>query len=55
MTRDQLALLTDCALLAQFQAGQIVFREGEKANLLSDRKGKVVLESKAEFGERAAQ
>ena len=52
MTHDQLALLIDCALPAQFKAGQIIFREGEKAKLfyLID-KGKVVLESKAEFGE----
>ena len=52
LTRDQLALLTDCALPAQFKAGQIIFREGEKAKLFYlIEKGKVVLESNAEFGE----
>ena len=52
LTRDQLALLNDCALPAQFKAGQIIFREGEKAKLFYlIEKGKVVLESKAEFGE----
>jgi hypothetical protein len=38
LTYDQLALLADCALPAQFKAGQIVFWEREKAKLLSDRK-----------------
>src|SRR6516164_6474885 len=52
LTRDQLALLADCALPAQFKAGQIIFREGEKAKLFYlIEKGKVVLESEAEFGE----
>ena len=52
LTHDQLALLTDCALPAQFKAGQIIFREGEKAKLFYlIEKGKVVLESKGEFGE----
>ena len=52
LTRDHLALLTDCALPAQFKAGQIIFREGEKAKLFYlIAKGKVVLESRAEFGE----
>lgn len=51
LTHDQLALLADCALPAQFKAGQIIFREGEKAKLFYlIEKGKVVLESKAEFG-----
>ena len=52
LTHDQLALLTDCALPTQFKAGQIIFREGEKAKLFYlIEKGKVVLESKGEFGE----
>jgi CRP-like cAMP-binding protein len=56
LTHDQLALLADCALPAQFKAGQIVFREGERANLFYlIENGKVVLESKAEFGERVRQ
>ena len=52
LAHNQLALLTDCALPAQFKAGQIIFREGEKAKLFYlIEKGKVVLESKAEFRE----
>ena len=52
LTDDQLSLLTDCALPAQFKGDQIIFREGEKAKLFYlIEKGKVVLESKAEFGE----
>ena len=52
LTHDQLTLLADCALPAQFKAGQIIFREGEKAKLFYlIEKGKVVLESKGEFGE----
>ena len=33
LTNNQLTLLADCALPAQFKAGQIIFREGEKAKL----------------------
>jgi hypothetical protein len=33
LSHDQLTLLADCALPAQFKAGQIIFREGEKAKL----------------------
>ena len=52
LTHDQLTLLADCALPAQFKAGQIIFQEGEKAKLFYlIEKGKVVLESKGEFGE----
>jgi CRP-like cAMP-binding protein len=52
LTHDQLTHLADCALPAQFKAGQIIFRKGEKAKLFYlIEKGKVVLESKAEFGE----
>ena len=50
-SREQLALLTDCALSAHFRAGEVIFREGEEANrfylIVS---GKVVLESGAEPG-----
>ena len=53
LTHDQFTLLADCALPAQFKAGQIIFREGEKAKLFYlIEKGKVVLESKAEFGKQ---
>ena len=52
LAHDHLTLLTDCALPLQFKAGQIIFREGENAKLFYlIEKGKVVLESKAEFGE----
>ncbi len=52
MNRRQLALLTDCAMAARFQPGQVVVREGEIANrfYLIER-GKVVLESGVDFGE----
>ena len=52
LAHDHLTLLTDCAFPLQFKAGQIIFREGENAKLFYlIEKGKVVLESKAEFGE----
>ena len=50
--RKQVALLTDCALPATFKTGEIIFREGERAErfylIIS---GKVALESSAEYGE----
>jgi CRP/FNR family cyclic AMP-dependent transcriptional regulator len=51
-SREQLTLLTDCALPAHFRAGEVIFREGEEANrfyLITS--GKVVLESGVEYGE----
>ena len=52
LTHDQLALLADCALRAKFEPGQIIFREGEKAQVFYlIEKGEVVLESGKEFGE----
>jgi CRP/FNR family transcriptional regulator, cyclic AMP receptor protein len=46
MKRDQLALLTDCAMSVQFEEGQIIFHEGEIANrFYLIESGKVVLES----------
>ena len=46
MHREQLALLTDCAIPVQFERGQIIFREGETANrFYLIENGKLVLES----------
>jgi CRP/FNR family cyclic AMP-dependent transcriptional regulator len=51
MTREQLALLTDCATFVHFEKGQIVFREGETANrFYLIETGKVVLESSEGVG-----
>lgn len=46
MHKTQLALLSDCAMVVHFAAGQTIFREGEVANrfYLIER-GQVVLES----------
>ena len=51
MNREQLALLTDCAIPVQFEKGQIIFREGETANrfyLIESEK--VILESSEGLG-----
>jgi CRP-like cAMP-binding protein len=46
MNRDQLALLTDCAMSVQFEEGQIIFHEAEIANrFYLIESGEVVLES----------
>jgi CRP/FNR family transcriptional regulator, cyclic AMP receptor protein len=46
MNHAQLALLTDCAMAAHFEPGQIILREGEIANrFYLIESGKVVLES----------
>src|SRR4051812_40781273 len=46
MRKPHLALLSDCAMVVHFAAGQTIFREGEVANrfYLIER-GQVVLES----------
>jgi CRP/FNR family cyclic AMP-dependent transcriptional regulator len=52
LTREQLTLLTDCALPARFKTRETIFRENEKADrfyLITS--GKVVLESGAGYGE----
>lgn len=52
LKRDQLTLLKDCALPAHFNAGEVIFREGEPAQrfyLICS--GKVVLESGEGYGE----
>ena len=46
MKREQLALLSDCAIPVRFQKGQTIFREGEMANrFYLIETGRVVLES----------
>jgi CRP/FNR family transcriptional regulator, cyclic AMP receptor protein len=52
MGRSQLGLLIDCAIAADFDAGEVILREGEVANrFYLIESGKVVLESGEEFGE----
>lgn len=52
MNRDQLKLLTECAMPAHFKASEIILREGEIANrFYLIESGKVVLESGEGFGE----
>lgn len=44
MTHEQLALLTDCAMLTHFEKGQVVMREGEMADrFYLIESGKIVL------------
>ena len=51
MNQTQLMLLTDCAIAAHFEVGQIIMREGELANrFYLIESGKVVLESGEYFG-----
>ena len=46
MNRAQLALLTDCAMSVRFKPGDIILREGDRADrLFLIETGKVVLES----------
>src|SRR6266498_5926021 len=52
MNRMQLAMLTDCAMAANFKMGQTILREGEFANrCYLIETGKVVLESGDSVGE----
>ena len=52
MGRSQLALLIDCAMAADFDAGEVILREGAVANrFYLIESGKVVTESGEEFGE----
>ena len=54
MNRDLLALLTDCAVAADFKPDEIILPEGEIANrFYLIESGKVVLESREAFGEPA--
>jgi CRP/FNR family transcriptional regulator, cyclic AMP receptor protein len=51
MKREQLALLTDCAIPVRVEKGQIIFREGEIANrFYLIETGKVALESSDGLG-----
>ncbi len=46
LTVDQLKVLTDCAMLSHFKAGDVIFREGDPANrFYLIQQGKVALES----------
>ncbi|HEX8897456.1 MAG TPA: cyclic nucleotide-binding domain-containing protein [Chthoniobacterales bacterium] len=48
MNRNDLALLTDCAMVVHFAAGQLIFREGEQANrFYLIESGRVLLETNA--------
>ena len=52
MNRTQLALLTDCATLIHFAAGQVIFREGEPATrFYLIETGSVVLEANGRLAE----
>jgi CRP/FNR family transcriptional regulator, cyclic AMP receptor protein len=52
MNRNQLALLTDCAMVVHFNPGQLIFREGELANrFYLIETGKVILESSGRSGD----
>ena len=51
LDRAQLALLTDCAMVVRFAAGETIFREGELANrFYLIESGKVILESSGALG-----
>ena len=51
MNREQLAVLTDCAIPVHFEKGQIIFREGDMANrFYLIESGKVLLESSEGLG-----
>ena len=46
MSADHIRMLTDCALRTQFEADQVVFREGETANrFYLIEEGQIVLEA----------
>lgn len=52
LNRNQLLLLADCALTAHFKKGQIIFREGEKADrFYLIESGRVILESSGALSE----
>ena len=52
MSRNHLALLTDCAIPVRFKKGQVVLQEGDFANrFYLIESGKVVLESGVELGQ----
>ena len=52
MGKEQVALLTDCAIGAHFSKGQVILREGEQANrFYLIESGKVILESGKAYGQ----
>jgi CRP/FNR family cyclic AMP-dependent transcriptional regulator len=52
MNRGQLALLTDCAISVRFKPGDVILREGDRADrFFLIETGKVVLESGKDHGE----
>ena len=52
MSRNHLALLTDCAIPVRFKKGQVVLQEGDFASrFYLIESGKVVLESGVELGQ----
>ena len=52
MNRKHAALLTDCAISAHFNNGQVVLREGEQANrFYLIESGRVILESGKAYGQ----
>jgi CRP/FNR family transcriptional regulator, cyclic AMP receptor protein len=51
LNHDQLVLLADCALTAEFGPGDVVFRQGDPARLFYlIESGKVILESGNDYG-----
>ena len=52
MNRKHVTLLTDCAISAHFNKGQVVLREGEQANrFYLIESGRVILESGKAYGQ----
>jgi CRP-like cAMP-binding protein len=52
MNRGQLTLLTDCAISVRFKSGDIILREGDRADrFFLIETGKVVLESGKDHGD----
>src|SRR5436190_3840334 len=53
MRSDHLAILTECAMLAEFKKGGLIFREGDPANrFYLIRTGRVELEAKVQERDR---
>jgi len=53
MQPDHLAILTECAMLAEFKKGELIFREGDPANrFYLIRTGRVELEAKVQERDR---
>src|SRR6266568_781248 len=53
MKPEHLAILTECAMLAEFKKGELIFREGDPANrFYLIRSGRVELESEVKERDR---